>query len=229
MGTEKEKPERGNFSFDSIDSFDDHINTSIPRYSDIHACIDGLIQYFVTDAARIYDIGCSTGSLLRRIDVKFKDKSLELIGIDQSANLLPHAQANGRCQLILDDVTGEDFEIERADIAFCIFTLCFIPLHERYELVQKIYDGLHHGGVLISTDKIYAGDSKLQDIFTFLYYDFKRQTFQPQEILDKEISLREIQKPITQAENEAMFYDAGFDRVESFWKYYNFQGWICIK
>lgn len=225
----KEEKKKGNFSFDTIDSFDDHINTSIPRYNDIHACIDGLIQYFITDGARIYDIGCSTGSLLRRIDVEYKEKSLELIGIDQSANLLPNSHANGRCHFILDDVTDENFVIENADIVFSIFTLCFIPVNDRYRLVKKIYDGMKKGGIFISTDKIYASDSKVQDIFTFLYYDFKRKTFGAEEILNKEISLREIQKPITETENVNMFRNAGFDRVDSFWKYYNFQGWICVK
>jgi len=225
-----EKRNKGDFSFDTIESFDEHIGTSIPRYKDIHACIDGMLQYFVVDGSKIVDLGCSTGSLLTRIDKKYHDKDLVLHGYDSSKNLLP-SDSSGRAHFFLNDITDEELwdEMKKSDIIFSIFTLCFIPYAERRELVQNVYYNLNDGGVFIFTDKVYASDPRIQDIFTFLYYDFKRQTYTSEQILDKEISLREIQKPLTTEQNYDMLSDAGFDRVESFWKYYNFQGWICIK
>jgi len=218
---------KGNFSFDTIDEFDKHIDYSIPRYKDVHTCIDGLVQYFIRDGVRIMDLGCSTGTLLKRIDEAYDDKDLDIEGVDRSANLLP---ANtGRCTFSYADLTSPEFYIRETDIVFSIFTLCFIPLPKREELVRKVYLGLNPGGVLISTDKIRASSAVTQDMFTFLYYDFKRQHFTEQEILDKEISLREIQRPISAEENEVMFRRAGFEIVEPFWKYYNFEGWVCVK
>jgi tRNA (cmo5U34)-methyltransferase len=88
---------------------------------------------------------------------------------------------------------------------------------------------MNRGAVLIATDKVYSTSAKIQDMFTFLYYDYKKSFFSDAEILEKEKSLREIQAPQTEAENVSMFKDAGFSYVDCFWKYYNFQGWICLK
>jgi len=215
------------FSFDTIKNFDRHIESSIPRYSDIHACIDGILGYFVKDDARIFDIGCSTGKMLKRIDAAYANKRLELIGYDTAENLLP--KNSGKCSFRNVDILSDRAVIINADIVFCLFTMCFIPLKLRAALMKKIYSGLVDGGIFICAEKLYAESPKMQNVFTFLYYDFKMKSFNEKEILSKEKDLREIQEPLSASKNEEMFRSVGFSTVEMFWKYYSFAAWVCVK
>jgi tRNA (cmo5U34)-methyltransferase len=215
------------FSFDTIVDFDNHIQTSIPRYNDIHTIIDSILEYFIIDNINIYDLGCSTGSLLMRISDKYLDKSIRFIGVDKSTNLIP--ESTNRVKFVCQDILDINTKFDNADIIFSIFTLCFIPPKYKELLIRKIYNSLNKGGVLIITDKLLCENVKLQNIFTFLYYDFKKLNFSEQDILDKEKALRNIQFPFTEIEMVDIFKRVGFSCIESFWRYYNFIGWICIK
>ena len=53
------------FSFAHRDEgFDNHIDQSIRGYSDLHADIVAMSQYFVEDDKNVVDIGCSTGKTI---------------------------------------------------------------------------------------------------------------------------------------------------------------------
>ena len=53
------------FSFAHRDEgFDNHIDQSIRGYSDLHADIVAMSQYFVEDDKNMVDIGCSTGKTI---------------------------------------------------------------------------------------------------------------------------------------------------------------------
>ena len=56
-----------NFSFDTIQNFDEHIAQSIPNYDLLATSICDLSTFFVREDTRVVDLGCSTGKLLERI------------------------------------------------------------------------------------------------------------------------------------------------------------------
>jgi hypothetical protein len=62
-------------------------------------------------------------------------------------------------------------------------------------LVKKIYDVLNEGGALILSEKVNAKNAKInakiQEMLTFLYYDFRRKNFSPEDIMSKERSIRD--------------------------------------
>jgi hypothetical protein len=66
-------------------------------------------------------------------------------------------------------------------------------------------------------------------MITFNYYDFKQKNFTAEDILTKEKTLRNIMKPNTVSEIEAMIYDAGFPVLQQFLRNHNFVGFIAIK
>lgn len=72
------------FSFNTIEDFDEHILTSIPNYDILIEAIKSMSEYFMTEGSNIYDLGCSTGKLLKSI----KREGVNKIGYDV-ANLLP--------------------------------------------------------------------------------------------------------------------------------------------
>ena len=66
-------------------------------------------------------------------------------------------------------------------------------------------------------------------MLTFNYYDFKRQKFDTQDIMDKEQTLRHMLKPNTWEEIENMLTLSGFKSVEVFWQNFLFLGAVAIK
>ena len=47
------------------EGFDNHISQSIRGYNDLIGDVINLSQYFVENDTVVYDIGCSTGKMLR--------------------------------------------------------------------------------------------------------------------------------------------------------------------
>lgn len=211
------------FSFDTIQNFDKHILSSIPCYSLIIENIKSFAKYFIQENTNVYDIGCSTGKLLN--DLK-TDKKITKIGIDKSNNLLPKNTED--VSFINLDLT-ENFVFNNASLILSLFTLQFIPLNKRQNILNNVYNGLNKGGAFIFCEKVYSNNSKIQDIFTFNYYDFKSKTFNYDEIMAKEKDLRSIMFPLSHEENIKMLKEAGFEVYDIFIKHFNFEGIIAIK
>ena len=128
---------------------------------------------------------------------------------------------------VLDDVRNYTFE--NCSLVTSLFTLQFMPKKDRAEVIASIYDGLNEGGGFIFAEKIDSTNSRIQDMMTFNYYDYKRQKFDYDDIMTKEQTLRHMLKPNTWDEIENMIYDAGFKTVEQSWRNHNFLGAIAIK
>lgn len=208
------------FSFNTIKNFDEHILQSIPNYDLLFDSILKISEYFKDESKRIYDLGCSTGKLLKALEFKG-----EKIGIDNCDNLLP---IDNTIKFIKYNL-NEPYKFDNACIIYSIFTLQFLRKEIRQRLINDIYKGLCLGGVFIIAEKTYTKDSMLQDIFTFSYYDYKKCSFTAEEILEKEKSLRLILHPQKSEENITMLKNAGFKTIEMFYKYFQFEGYICIK
>lgn len=212
------------FSFETIENFDEHILKSIPNYDILFSSIARISDYFIDSKKKVYDIGCSTGKLLYFLERNFSET--EMIGLDYSANLIPKSERNLR---FINFDLNNDFKFSDACLVFSIFTIQFIRKENRQRLVDNIYNGLVKGGAFILAEKTYAISPVLQDIFTFAYYDYKKNSFTEKEILDKERDLRKIMHPQTSIENLEMLHNAGFKTIEMFYKYFNFEGYICLK
>lgn len=206
------------FSFDTITEFDKHIEQSIPNYDLLSDGVVSLSRYFLDPTARVYDLGCSTGRMLKEIPHQG-----EKVGIDNSDNLLPQGAEFVKADL------NEPFDFSNACLATSVFTLQFLRPDRRELLVQAVYKGLNQKGGFILAEKTYATDAQIQEMMTFGYYDFKRKHFTDKEIMEKEITLREIMKPNTSQENQEMLERCGFIRTQLFWKFFNFEAWVCIK
>jgi tRNA (cmo5U34)-methyltransferase len=88
---------------------------------------------------------------------------------------------------------------------------------------------LNEGGAFIFSEKVVCENANFQDMLTFNFYDFKRKTFDTEDIMDKERTLRSMLKPSTWTEIREMMWDAGFNEVQPFWQNHMFVGGICIK
>lgn len=216
------------FSFDTIESFDNHILQSVPNYDILFNSILRISDYFRDENKTIYDIGCSTGNLLRYIK-RVENYNGKMIGIDYSRNLLPENTKEYDNISFLEYDLNKPFTFENACIIFSIFTLQFLHKDSRQSLLRNIYNGLCKGGALIIAEKTYVDKGMFQDIFTFSYYDYKKESFTPEQILGKEKDLRTILKPNYAKENLNMLHTAGFQNIQMFYKYFMFEAYIAIK
>lgn len=214
-----------NFSFSTIQGFDWHISRSIPGYARLVNYIVGLSDYFVQCGEKIFDIGCSTGVLTKKLSRRHP--KCEIYGIDSEENFIGNLDNSKNISFLR--FNASDLNFTKAAMITSVFTLQFIRPAERLELLKSVYKGLNSGGAFIIAEKIYSVESRFQDIATFLYYDFKSNTFTAREILTKERSLRKIMKPKTLNENIGMLMDVGFVSIETFWRELNFCALLCIK
>ena len=205
------------FDFNTIENFDEHIEKSIPNYNILIDFIKSISQYFYVDNTNIYDLGCSTGKLLKSLDT-----NCNKIGIDNST-LLPLDKAFYNIDL------NTNFNISNACLVYSIFTMQFLNPSKRLSYLKNIYDGLNDGGALIICEKVYQDYGKIQEVMTFSHYDYKLKNFKPNEIINKEKDLRYIMKPNTSKELDNLLFDVGFSKTTIFWQMFNFKGIIALK
>jgi len=220
------------------EGFDEHIDWSIRGYSDMLKDVVAFSRYFVEDETNVVDIGCSTGKVTEQM-ISFNSEYkpyVKWVGVEvaegffgnldqREKNIMKKYDVN--VEFIKDDVRSYDFV--NCSLVTSIFTLQFMPKKDRSLIISDIYNGLNTGGAFIFAEKIDCTNSRIQDMMTFNYYDFKRQKFETEDIMDKEKTLRHMLKPNTLEELEDMIYEAGFKNIQPFWQNHLFMGAIAIK
>lgn len=218
------------FKGEIVKEFDNHVRASVPFYDTIQSLILDISQFFIREGSIVIDIGSSTGetilSLKRNID-----KSFEIIGIDSSEKMIIEARNRltdvSKVELINTDITL--IELPKADLIISNLTMQFLPIGNRKRVVRNIYDSLNEGGAFIMVEKVSLSRGDYQNIYTQLYHDFKeKQGFNDKEIRDKDKSLRSVLVPLENIQNKKMLNSTGF-KVEEFFRYLNFVGYLAIK
>lgn len=221
--------DKDKFSFSNMsDNFDDHISKSIRGYDNLRTDIIGMSKYFVIDDTNVVDIGCSQGSLLKKIkDFNTQVSSTQYFGFDINESFQKHWKDEDNLKYKVDDVRNIKFE----NMSLCIsmFTFQFLPEKDRLNLMKNIYDNLVDGGAFITSEKIFSNNAKVQNMMDFLYYDFKRQSFSEKEILDKEQELRHLSKTTTEHLLTDQLRNIGFRGIQIFWRNFNFIGVLAMK
>jgi len=216
--------------------FDDMVSRSVPFYIETQMMALRLACHFVRTETNIYDLGCSTGTVLGELAEMVPDPSVGLIGIDNSDSMLKQAQEKlsklsspERVELRNDDLSG-DVEIKNASVVIMNYTLQFIRPLQREALVQRIYDGLCKNGCLILVEKVLGNDSLFNRLYIELYYEYKRkQGYSDTEIAKKREALENILVPYRIDENMDLLKKCGFSSVDIFYKWYNFAGFIAVR
>ena len=221
------------------EGFDDHIEHSIRGYTNLLEDVVSLSRNFVEDETNVVDIGCSTGKLTEAF-VKGNEsfcKYANYVGIELAPSFFSELDArhermkneNPWAHVNFTKKDVRDYNFENCSLVTSIFTLQFMPRKDRFNVLQNIYNGLNHGGAFIFAEKTVCEDSRLQEMITFNFYDYKRKHFEASDILEKEKTLRNMLKPNTWKELVGMLECAGFKTVQPFWRNHMFVGAIAIK
>lgn len=212
------------FSFSTIKNFDDHISGSIRGYILLDELICNLAEFWAKDGSKILDFGCTSGRLISKL--AFIYENTECIGYDITDNNFLN---QNRAKLIRQDITCPEFEIPTNNLSLSVFTLQFLQIDKRTELLMKIYKSLNKNGAFIICEKEISRSGQIQEAFTFANYDYKREKFNAEEVLQKEKDLRSIMNSLSDGSNEKLLHEVGFSVVSQFFQSLNFKGWLCIK
>ena len=228
------KPIKKQFEFDEEVAavFDDMLERSVPFYKESQK----ITQYFalknLSENAILYDLGCSTASLLLNIHRALHVEA-RLIGLDNSQAMLN--QAKKKCEAYNADIEIEyadilEYEYEMADVFVSNYTLQFIRPLVREELVKKISLSLKEDGIFIFSEKVISHHSKLNKDLIECYYDFKKdQGYSEYEIMQKREALENVLVPYSEDENIKMALNCGFSHCEVLFRWTNFATFIAIK
>lgn len=221
------------FGGNVADTFVDHARQSIPFYEEGHELTCQLSDFFCMSESVCYELGVSTGELIRKLAVYQEHKpNVRWVGVDREQPMIDKAREHCRgvsnIELHCDDVLQYDYE--KADLFVAYYCVQFIPPHLRQELYNLVYERLNWGGAFILFEKVRGPDARFQDIMVSLYNDFKtRNGFSAEEILAKTRSLKGVLEPFSTEGNLGLLRRAGFEDVLSVMKYVCFEGFVAIK
>lgn len=218
--------------------FDDMLVRSVPFYREQQSLVQEAARKFHLTATNVYDLGCSTATTLIGL-AHMLGSETRLIGYDNSEAMLGRARKNAEDSGLADRILLKnadlntdlsDVPLENASVVTMCWTLQFIRPLQRDAVIRWINRGLVDGGVLIVTEKTLTNSSDMNRYFIEFYYDFKRRHgYSDGEILRKREALENVLVPYRVDENVELFRRNGFAIVETFFQWYNFVGFLCLK
>ena len=228
-------PEDFDFNERVVEVFDDMLDRSIPCYKTVIGETSRLLAAHLEPGDTVCDLGCATGTALLYFAKVLADHRLRFIGIDSSPAMLAKARLKAEFYVSDELVSFQQADINEIDHqgtgAFILnYTLQFIRPVVRPALIQRLYDNLRPGGLLIMSEKTVLEDKKLNRAFIDIHHDFKReQGYSDLEIARKREALENILIPFTRQENADLLIQAGFTPVTTFFQWFNFSSFVAIK
>ena len=215
---------------DVVNSFDSHVQKSIPLYQQAQDLLIIMSDFFIHDGSKIFDIGCSTGELTRKLYERHKLKNPSIKGIDTSSEMIKFATGKSNPLISFVEADALEVDMSNSDLICSYYTVQFVRPYQRQLLIDKIYNSLRWGGAFFMFEKVRACDARFQDIFSTSYVEYKQeQGYSNEEIISKQMSLKSILEPFSTEGNISMLKRSGFKDIITIFKYAPFEGYLCIK
>ena len=214
--------------------FDNMISRSVPLYQEvIAAAVQWAIDYHQPDTS-VIDVGCSTGTFLELLG-RFLKEPATLVGIDNSQPMLDKAAEKLKALAKMHTIelrcqSAADASFGGSSVVVMNYTLQFLNVPQRQQLLAAIYRGLAPGGLLFISEKVTASCARFQETATRHYEAFKaRNGYERSEIERKKAALENVLVPLAHDEQVQMLRDAGFAAVDTVIKMHNFASFVALK
>ena len=211
------------------------INRSVPGYSTIINLIGVLAQQYAKPNTHLYDLGCSLGAASLSMRHRVTQPGCEIIAVDNA-----EAMVNRFNKILQRDTSMtpvhthcadiQDIEISNASVVVMNFTLQFIPMEIRLDVLNMIYQGLNQGGCFILSEKLSFPDKHEHDAQIEFHHAFKKSNgYSELEIAQKRSALEKVLIPETSDVHVQRLKDTGFSQVYPWFQCFNFASFIAIK
>lgn len=229
--------EKWKFDEDVTDCFDDMLTRSIPQYEVMRQSVFNLGNKILdkNKTKNVLDIGCSNGLSLEPYIHKYGAYA-RYRGIDVSEPMIESAKQRfqGYINVGLVNIDYMDLRTEFPNDIYTliqsILTIQFTPIEYRQMIIQKVYDNLCIGGAFIMVEKVLGNTNELNEIMIDEYLKMKKQNgYSNDQIERKRLSLEGVLVPVTSNWNIDLLKQAGFKKIDVFWRWMNFEGYIAIK
>jgi tRNA (cmo5U34)-methyltransferase len=229
--------EHGLFTFDDSVArvFPDMIKRSVPGYATIVSMTGLLAGKYAIAGSNLYDLGASLGASTLAMRQHILQPGCHIVSVDNSAAML------ARCQSIIDTDTHDtpvtltcadvqDVAIGNASVVVLNFTLQFIPRELRDDVIERIYQGLLPGGIMVLSEKVTFEDPRLDAVNIELHHQFKRANgYSDLEVARKRAALETVLVPETLNQHRQRIARAGFNSCDVWFQCFNFASLIALK
>jgi tRNA (cmo5U34)-methyltransferase len=210
--------------------FDEMLGRSIPDYENMRNLVYNIGKHFIKPNTIVMDVGCSNGIAVRPFVQSFKN---DFMLLDISEPMLEVCKRNYEDN---NNVTIKHYDLRdgvpnlNCSLILSILTLQFTPIEYRHKIVRSIYESLNDGGCFIFVEKVLGNTSDIDNLLVDEYYQMKKEhQYTNEQIQNKRKSLEGVLVPVTENWNIELLKQAGFTKIDCFWRYLNFCGFIAIK
>jgi tRNA (cmo5U34)-methyltransferase len=221
-------PNHWSFAGEVWRHFDSHIERSVPFFPQLHETIVRLAEQLVPAGGRVYELGCSTGNLCRKLERRLDD-TIDVVGVDVEPNMIAAARnLGGSIRYHCADL--RTYTLEPCHLAILCYCLQFIDPAERLALLSIVANTLEPGGAVIVAEKVKRRHARMNTLLQQAHCQYKLdQGFTSDEIEAKEKSLDGVMTPLYEDENPQLLTQAGLRDVHCIFRNLTFEAYIAFK
>ena len=219
--------------------FPDMLRRSIPGYEASLEAIGSLAARYVRPDTHCYDLGCSLGAASIAMRQGIREPGCRIIAIDNAPAMVK------RCKQIvaadeernpdaakIEVIQGNirDVSFNNASMIVLNYTLQFLPIDQRDDMIAKIFTGLNDGGLLVLSEKVVDPDPEMERLLVDLHHEHKRRNdYSAMEIARKRAALENVLMPETVSDHRDRLLRMGFSSAAVWLRYFNFVSIIAIR
>ena len=230
---QNKRPQIVDFAFDEAvaEVFPDMIRRSVPGFETV-VPITGLIAAdSLPDGGLAFDLGCSQGATTLALLRALGERPCRVVAVDSSAPMLERAAANiedARVTFRLEDIRRTD--LSGACVLLLNYVLQFIPPGDREAMLDRCFEALQPGGLVILSEKIALSGEAEQAWFESLHIAYKKANgYSDLEVSQKREALERVMIVDTEAEHRQRLEAAGFKTVRTWFRCLNWCSIVATK
>tara|TARA_Y100000310_G_C20677315_1_gene813841 strand:- start:456 stop:1112 length:657 start_codon:yes stop_codon:yes gene_type:complete len=173
--------------------FDEHVREQLPWYDLVTSMIVHYARNYIPQNGVVYDIGCSTGNIGIAIQDILQSRQCKFIAIDNSQDM----ENAYRGPELFTRADIETYDFGMYDFGIMFLSLMFVRVNRRGEVLRNIRRLRNPGGALIVFDKMQHAGGYAGTVLQRLALSEKiRAGVSPSNVIDKELSLSGVQRPL---------------------------------
>lgn len=235
--TKGDEPFRFNEEVASI--FPDMLRRSIPGYAACIEAIGSLAGRYVKPGTTCFDLGCSLGAASLAMRQGIRTDGCRIIAVDNAPAMISRCKEIVAEDLLrspdatpIEVVQGDirDVAFGNASMIVLNYTLQFLPIDQRDDMIAKIRTGLNDGGLLVLSEKVVDPDTEMESLLVDLHHEHKRRNnYSALEISRKRAALENVLLPESVNDHRDRLLRLGFGSASVWLRYFNFVSIIAIR